>query len=65
MSSPRQDETKGRIKESAGAMTNDDELKREGKRDQAAAGIKERVENAVDKVKDMLNDNDNQKDESK
>jgi uncharacterized protein YjbJ (UPF0337 family) len=46
-------------------MTDDDELKREGKRDQAAAGIKGRVENAVDKVKDMLNDNDNQKDESR
>jgi uncharacterized protein YjbJ (UPF0337 family) len=54
MSDHRTDEVKGRAKEAAGAVTDDDELKREGKGDQAAASVKEKVEDAVDSIKDKL-----------
>lgn len=48
------DQAKGRVKEAAGALTGDDDLKNEGKVDQAAGGIKEKVSGAVDKVKDAV-----------
>ncbi|WP_235737412.1 CsbD family protein [Nocardioides alcanivorans] len=49
------DDLKGRAKEAAGAATNDDELKNEGKADQAKASIKEKVESVADSIKDKLN----------
>ena len=49
------DEAKGRAKEAAGDLTDDDGLKREGKVDQAMSDIKEKVDDAADKVKDVLN----------
>ena len=52
MSSAKQDDIKGRVKEAAGAITGDDKLKREGRKDQAAGKVKEKVEKVVDKVKD-------------
>ena len=48
------DKTKGRVKEAAGDLTGDRELKNEGKVDQAAGGLKEKTGEAVDKVKDAL-----------
>jgi uncharacterized protein YjbJ (UPF0337 family) len=48
------DEIKGRIKEAAGAITDDDKLRREGKTDQAAGKVKQAANKAVDKVKDAL-----------
>jgi uncharacterized protein YjbJ (UPF0337 family) len=48
------DKTKGRIKQAVGDLTDDDELKREGKVDEGAGKVKE----AVDKVKDKLTDDD-------
>jgi len=55
------DDAKGRVKEAAGDITDNDRLKREGKADQAGAKVKEfaddvkdKVEDAVDKVKDKL-----------
>ncbi len=50
----KQDEIKGRAKEAAGAITDDDELRREGKVDQAAGKTKDAVENVVDKAKDAF-----------
>ena len=50
------DETKGRIKEAAGALTGDDDLKREGKMDRAGATVKEKTNEAVDRTKDAVND---------
>ena len=44
------DEAKGRIKEAAGDLTDDDDLKSEGKLDKAAGKVKD----AVDDVKDKL-----------
>jgi uncharacterized protein YjbJ (UPF0337 family) len=52
--SGKSDEVKGRVKEAAGAITDDDKLRREGKIDQAAGKTKQAVENAVDKVKDAV-----------
>ena len=48
------DEAKGRIKEAAGDLTDDEGLQREGKVDQAGAEVKEKVSDAVDKGKDLL-----------
>ncbi len=47
------DEIKGRIKEAAGAITDNDKLRREGKLDQAAGKVKQAVEKVVDKVRDV------------
>ena len=54
MSNGAVDKAKGRIKEAAGALADDDQLKREGKLDQAAGKIKDGVERAVDKVRDTV-----------
>ena len=48
------DEAKGRAKEAAGAITDNDDLKREGKADQAGAKAKETVEKAADKAGDAI-----------
>ena len=48
------DEIKGRAKEAAGAITDDDKLRREGKVDQAAGKTKQAVEKVVDKTKKAL-----------
>ncbi|MGH9281237.1 MAG: CsbD family protein [Acidimicrobiales bacterium] len=45
------DEVKGRVKEAAGDLTDDDELKREGKVDQATGKVKDAVESIADKLK--------------
>lgn len=45
------EDAKGRVKEAAGSLSGDDDLKREGKADQAAAKVKDKVGDIVDKVK--------------
>lgn len=52
--SDKTDQLKGRVKEAAGDLTDDEGLKREGKVDRAAGTIKEKAGEAVDKVKDAL-----------
>jgi uncharacterized protein YjbJ (UPF0337 family) len=47
------DKIKGRVKEAVGALTNDKELKNEGKADQASGAVKDSLEKAIDKVKDV------------
>ena len=54
MASGKSDELKGRVKEAAGALTGDEELKREGKADQAVGKLKQKVEKSIDTVKDAL-----------
>jgi uncharacterized protein YjbJ (UPF0337 family) len=49
------DDAKGRVKEAAGNLTGDKDLKREGKVDQAGGKAKKGVEKVTDKVKDALN----------
>jgi uncharacterized protein YjbJ (UPF0337 family) len=46
------DKTKGRVKEAAGDLTDNDRLKREGKVDQAGADVKRKAGDAVDKGKE-------------
>jgi uncharacterized protein YjbJ (UPF0337 family) len=48
------DEAKGRLKEAAGDLTDDDDLKREGKVDRAEGKAKQKVDEAGDKIKDAL-----------
>lgn len=50
------DEAKGRIKEAAGDLTDDDDLKREGKMDQAGATVKRKTGEVVDKAKETVDD---------
>jgi uncharacterized protein YjbJ (UPF0337 family) len=46
------DEAKGRVKEAAGDLTNDDDLMREGKVDQATGKVKDKVDDAAGAIKD-------------
>ncbi len=48
------DDAKGRVKEATGTLTGDDELKNEGKVDQASGTVKDKVGDASDKAKDVL-----------
>ena len=48
------DQATGRVKEAAGSLTGDDDLKREGKVERASGEIKEKAGDAVDKVKDAV-----------
>ena len=52
--SGQSDQAKGRVKEAAGALTGDDDLKNEGKVDRGAGEVKEKVSGLVDKVKDAV-----------
>ncbi|MEA2303914.1 MAG: hypothetical protein QOH43_1194 [Solirubrobacteraceae bacterium] len=48
------DEGKGRLKEAAGDLTGDQELKNEGKVDRASGTVKDKVGDVADKAKDVL-----------
>jgi uncharacterized protein YjbJ (UPF0337 family) len=50
------DKAKGRAKEAAGDLTGDDDLKREGKKDQTAGKVKDKAEDAKDWVEDKVDD---------
>ena len=52
------DDAKGRVKEAAGDLTDDDSLKNEGKVDKATGKVKDAVGDASDKVKDVVNPDD-------
>jgi len=46
------DVAKGRIKEAAGALTGNDKLRAEGRKDQAIGHVKQAAEKGVEKAKD-------------
>jgi uncharacterized protein YjbJ (UPF0337 family) len=46
---------KGRAKEAAGDLTDDDDLENEGKIDRAGGAVKDKIDKATDKVKDAVN----------
>ena len=52
----KMDDLKGRAKEATGALTDDDELRREGKADRAAGAVKDKAEKAKDWVEDKVDD---------
>jgi uncharacterized protein YjbJ (UPF0337 family) len=54
MSSGTGDKIKGRMKEAAGALADDKELKNEGKADQLAGRVKDATEKVVDKAKELV-----------
>ena len=47
------DELKGRVKEAAGDLTDNDRLKREGKIDKLAGKAKDTIEDVKDRVQDV------------
>lgn len=58
---PNTDDMKGRAKEAAGDLTDDDEMKSEGKKDQASGKVKEKASEAkekfdegVDKIREKI-----------
>jgi uncharacterized protein YjbJ (UPF0337 family) len=58
MSDGTVDEGKGRLKEAAGSLTDDQSLKNEGKVDKASGNVKDAVGGAADKVKDAIRGGD-------
>jgi uncharacterized protein YjbJ (UPF0337 family) len=52
------DDAKGRMKEAAGDLKDDDDLKREGQIDRATGAAKDRLDDAADKVKDTVTSDD-------
>jgi uncharacterized protein YjbJ (UPF0337 family) len=50
------DQMKGRVKQAAGDLTDDKDLKREGKGDEAAGKVKDKVDDVKDKVDDAIDD---------
>jgi uncharacterized protein YjbJ (UPF0337 family) len=50
----RIDDAKGRVKEAAGALTDDDDLKREGRGDRGAGGAKDKLDELKDKADDAV-----------
>jgi uncharacterized protein YjbJ (UPF0337 family) len=52
------DDAKGRVKEAAGDLTDNESLKNEGRVDRAAGSVKDKVGGAADKVKDVVNPDD-------
>ena len=48
------DEAKGRMKEAAGDLMDDDDMKREGKADRMGATVKDKANEVVDKAKDLI-----------
>ncbi len=54
MTDKRTDDAIGRVKEAAGSLAGDDELKDQGRRDQARSSIKDAADKAADKVKRLV-----------
>lgn len=48
------DEGKGRLKEAAGSLAGDEDLKRKGEADRAKASVKDKVDRLAEKAKDVL-----------
>lgn len=53
---PNTDDLKGRAKEAAGDLTDNDDLKREGKTDRASGKVKDTIDKVEDKAKDLVDD---------
>ena len=54
MTEANADKIKGRLKEAAGDLTDNDELKREGQTDQTAGKAKQHIDAAADKARDVV-----------
>ncbi len=56
MSDTNSDEVKGRVKEAAGAITGDEDLKSDGQTDQDVGEAKRIVDKVADSAKDGIDD---------
>lgn len=52
----KKDEVVGRVKEAAGDLTDNDDLKREGKVDKTSGKVKQKIDDVTDKVRDKVKD---------
>jgi len=50
------DKAKGKAKQAIGDLTDDESLRREGKLDEAAGKAKDATQDAIDKVKDKVDE---------
>jgi uncharacterized protein YjbJ (UPF0337 family) len=50
------DDLKGRAKEAIGDLTDDKDLKREGRTDRAAGTVKDKLSDAKDRLEDVVDD---------
>lgn len=50
------DEAEGRVKQAIGAITGDEDLKKDGRRDERVGQIKEKADEAIDAVRDKVDD---------
>lgn len=48
------DKVKGRLKQAAGSVAGDEQLKRQGERDEAAGKVKQKVDSINDRVDDAM-----------
>ena len=48
------DEAKGRAKQAAGDLTDDESLKNEGRVDRAVSDVKDKIDDVADRVKDKI-----------
>ena len=54
MSDGAMDKAKGRLKEAGGDLTDDQDLKNEGKVDKAEGNVKDAADDVADKAKDII-----------
>ena len=54
--SPDTDDLKGRVKEAVGDLTDNDDLKREGKADRRGGKAKDVIDDLGEKAKDVVDD---------
>lgn len=54
--SGEKDKVTGRMKQAAGDLTGDDDLEREGEREEAAGKLKDKVDDAKDRANDAIDD---------
>jgi uncharacterized protein YjbJ (UPF0337 family) len=59
------DEVKGRAKQAAGDLTDDEGLKNEGRVDRAVSDVKEKIDDIADKVKEKVRGRDDDDEETK
>ncbi len=53
---PNTDDLKGRVKEAVGDLTDNDDLKREGRADRKVGKAKDVIDNVGEKAKDVVDD---------
>ena len=54
--STNSDDVKGRVKEAVGDLTDNDQLKRDGKADRSSGRAKELIDEVGEKAKDLVDD---------